>query len=92
MRRCLLAIHDIYSKRQKKLRGEVLDVYTYDEIPTSLRVQIIHIWYESIGNFPHQDIAWEAVHRSETYGDIVRKLRREYGLFVLSRRKLISEI
>jgi hypothetical protein len=44
-----LAIYDLYSKRQKKLRGEVPDVYTYDEIPEPLRVQILHIWQDTLG-------------------------------------------
>jgi hypothetical protein len=35
--------YDIFSKRQKKLRGKLPDVYIYDEIPQPLRVQIVHI-------------------------------------------------
>lgn len=38
-----MAIHDIYSKRKKRLAGEVRDVYTYDEIPGSLRNQVVFI-------------------------------------------------
>ena len=39
-----MSIFDIFSKRQKKLRGEVPDVYVYDKLPSPLRVQIIQIW------------------------------------------------
>ena len=43
-----MPIVDLYSKRQKRLRGEVPDVLTYDKIPQILRVQIIHIWDDFI--------------------------------------------
>jgi hypothetical protein len=33
-----MSILDIFSKRQKKLRGDVPDVYTYDSIPEPLKV------------------------------------------------------
>ena len=45
-----MAIIELYSKRQKRLRGDVPDVYTYDEIPQNLRVQIIHICNGTIGS------------------------------------------
>lgn len=41
-------IFDLFSKRQKKLKGDVPDVYVYDNIPNALRVQIINIWYDSL--------------------------------------------
>ena len=46
-----MAIINIYSKRQRKIRGEVNDVYQYNNIPHALRVQIIKIITDSIG-FP----------------------------------------
>lgn len=36
-------IYELYSKRLKKERGEVSDVYQYDEIPDKLRRQIVQI-------------------------------------------------
>ena len=44
-----MTVFDIFSKRQKRLRGEAPDVYKYDEIPPHLRVQIIHFWDDAIG-------------------------------------------
>jgi hypothetical protein len=44
-----VTIFDLYSKRQKKLRGEVPDVYVYDDLPRKLRNQIVHIWLETLG-------------------------------------------
>ena len=38
-----MSIFELFSKRQKKLRGEVSDVYQYENIPNQLRVQVIHI-------------------------------------------------
>ena len=45
-----LPITDIYSKRQKKLRGETPEVYVYDDLPNPLRVQIVHIWRDKCGS------------------------------------------
>jgi hypothetical protein len=38
-----MRILDLFSKRQKKLRGEMPDVYMYDELPQPLKVQIVHM-------------------------------------------------
>lgn len=45
-----MAIFDLFSKRQKSLRGDVPDVYVYDNLPDALRVQIVHIWTDALGN------------------------------------------
>ncbi len=45
-----MAIHDLFSKRQKKLRGDVPEILTYDDIPNKLRIQIILIIKEVTGN------------------------------------------
>jgi len=44
-----MPIFELFSKRQKKLRGEIIDVYQYNEIPKGLRVQIVHILNDIIG-------------------------------------------
>lgn len=76
-----MAIFDLFSKRQKKLRGEVPDVYTYDVIPDSLRVQIVHIWQDSNGNDTEYHDSYLRV--KESYKFIVETLCREYGVFEL---------
>ncbi len=80
-----MAIFDLFSKRQKRLRGEVPDVYTYNEIPDELRVQIIHIWMDALGD----DSKYFNQHNKvkETYKFIVDTLCREYGLFNLPSAK-----
>jgi hypothetical protein len=70
---------DIFSKRQKKLRGEIPDVYTYDEIPQPLRVQIIHIWKDAVGN-----INLYESQAGQVYREIYKTLCREYGVFYLN--------
>jgi hypothetical protein len=76
-----LAIFDLYSKRQKQLIGEVADVYIYDSIPKPLRVQIVHIWKDAIGN-DSEFFDSNIVH--EWYKDIVEILCREFGVFQLA--------
>ena len=45
-----MAIFNLFSKRQKALRGDVPDVYTYDDLPNALRVQIVYIWSDVLGS------------------------------------------
>ena len=44
-----MPIHDIFSKREKRRRGDLPDVYQYEDIPRKLRVQVIHIWNDAYG-------------------------------------------
>lgn len=73
---------DLFSKRQRRLRGEVPDVYTYDEIPHPLRVQIIHIFEGTLGDTNNYYSHYRDV--AAAYQYIVDKLCREYGLFTLN--------
>ena len=76
---------DIYSKRQKRLRGEVPDVYQYDTISEQLRVQVVHIVKDALGE-PYFNQAWgEWVYDgvSDAYHFIYTTLCREYGSFDL---------
>lgn len=74
-----MAIFDLFSKRQKKQRGDVPDVYVYDNLTQELRTQIIHIWLDTLGNGNQY---FEGQVR-EAYPLIVNTLCREYGLFKL---------
>jgi AbiJ N-terminal domain 4 len=75
-----MSIIDIFSKRQKRLRGDEPDVFKYDEIPPQLRVQIIHIWDEALGG--PRELASSQNPRL-TYQIIAESLCREYGVFYL---------
>jgi hypothetical protein len=47
-----MGIVDIFSKRKKQQESQGKpDVYQYDEIPTPLRIQVVHIWRAAIGQY-----------------------------------------
>jgi hypothetical protein len=72
-----MAVFDLFSKRQRAMKGDVPDVYVYDNVPQPLRVQIVHIIVDALGLNTYGSKGSEylqAVH------DI---LCREYGLFIL---------
>lgn len=73
-----MTIFETFSKRQKRHQGDVPDVYVYEEISKSLRVQIVHIIRDTIGqdNYRGEDC-------KETYAYIHKSLCKEYGVFTL---------
>lgn len=76
-----MAIFDLFSKRQKRQRGEMPDVYVYDKMPHKLRVQIVHIIKDAIGTeMMYNDSA------NNMYESIHNILCREYGTFGLKAR------
>jgi len=74
-----MGIIELFSKRQKRLRGEVPDVYQYDDIPQELRVQVIHIWKDAFGYLGEGGGYHSPNTASETFKDIHDALCREYG-------------
>jgi hypothetical protein len=76
-----LTVFDLFSKRQKRLRGEVPDVYVYDKIPQALRVQVVHIWHDALGTPVEYREGYNGVHGG--YKFLVETLCREYGVFKL---------
>ena len=74
-------IFNIFSKRQKNLRGEMLDVFSYDKIPQPLKVQIVHIWNDALGD--ENNYFHSSYKTKEAYQFIVDTLCREYGVFSL---------
>ena len=81
-----MTIFNLFSTRQKKLRGEMPDVYQYEEIPDKLRVQIIYIIWGMIGKNvrPH-------TREYNVYKDMHEILCREYGLFTLTNQRDSNE-
>lgn len=77
-----MAIFDLFSKRQTALRGDVPDIYTYDDLPKALKVQIVHIWTDAIGNNENYYDSYSKGVKT-AYKFIVDTLCREYGLFQL---------
>ena len=74
-----MPITDIYSKRQKKLRGDIPDVYVYDDLPEPLREQIVQIWRDTLGNKERYYNEYKG-RVKYAYRSIVDDLRREYGV------------
>lgn len=76
-----MALFDLFSKRQRRLRGDVPDVYTYNALPDQLRVQIVHIIRDAFGeDYEYFDDAEQA------YRFVHDALCREYGVFNLFKR------
>ena len=76
-----MSIFDLFSKRQKTLRGDVPDVYSYDAIPQPLKVQIVHIWNDTLGD--EKQYYNSSLEAQGCYKFIVETLCREYGVFSL---------
>ena len=80
-----MKVFEIFSQRQRRLRGEVPDTYQYETIPDKLRVQVIHIWRDAFGE-PYRNYFREIEY---TYGDgeayefIHKTLCRKYAMFKL---------
>jgi hypothetical protein len=70
-----MALYDIYSKRQKRLRGEVSDVYVYDKIPQALRQQIIFIVNDFVESYGYEEVTVNTI-----YYWPENTLCREYGI------------
>lgn len=69
-----MTILNTFSKNQKKLKGHVSDVFTYDDIPQRLRIQIVSIWLECLGtsgSYAGPNPAYRYLHRN---------LANEFGL------------
>src|SRR5438309_7234161 len=75
---------NLFSRRQRELRGEVPDVYTYDTISHPLKVQVVHIWVDALGN-EHDYSQHSARHATtfKAYRVIVETLCREFGVLAL---------
>lgn len=73
-----MAVTDIFSKRQRRLRGEMQDVFQYDEIPEKLRIQAWQILGDVLGD--RHRYARRASSSQPLYDGIVKILRREYGV------------
>ncbi|MGB7649841.1 MAG: hypothetical protein WBL62_01430 [Gallionella sp.] len=82
-----MAITDLFSKRQRRLNGEIPDVYIYDVFPKQLKVQIIHIIRDALG-----EDGDHFKRPSEIYEHLNKTLCREYGVFELTpRSRLFNE-
>lgn len=79
-----MAIFDIFSKRKEAASKTAPDVYRYDVIPEELRIQLVHICHEVIGN----PATASGEHILNDYNAIVQILRKEWGVFTLANNHL----
>ena len=79
-----MAIHDLYSNRRKRELGEVSDVFIYDHLPVKLRVQIVHILRDAIGERENMGYATPA---EGLYERIEDALLRHLGRLTLTPKK-----
>ena len=86
-----MRIFELFSKRQKKLRDEMPDVYQYKTIPPELRVQVIHIWNDMWGGIEYDVFREPCGKAYEVYRFIHNTLCREYGIFSLGEEKDLYE-
>ncbi|MCH7747735.1 MAG: hypothetical protein IH939_06525 [Acidobacteria bacterium] len=76
-----MGIHDLFSKRQRRSRGEFPDVFQYNDLPEPLRVQFVHILRDLFG-----DPGLDGSHTEEAFKYLHDVLCREYGRFKLSEK------
>lgn len=80
-----MAIVDLFHKRQKRLRGDYPDVYQYEELPNKLKVQLIHIWKETIGE-DYSGGQWNPSSENRNYLETCYNiLCKELGVFELNK-------
>ncbi|GHB53999.1 STM4504/CBY_0614 family protein [Mongoliitalea lutea] len=78
-----MAVFNIFSKRQKKLRGEVPDIFVYDKLPEPLRVQIVHIIRDAFGT--DKGVYGHPSRPNAAFKFIHETLCKEYGVFTLGK-------
>lgn len=79
-----MPIIDLFSRRKKESSGAFPDVFQYDDIPHELRVQIIHILQDGLGNEEDFHSHYGDGDTKGAYEGFCRALRREYGVFHLT--------
>ena len=76
-----MAVIDIFSKRQKRMRGELPDVYQYDNLPNPFRVQVVYILRDVLGVASDNSRMFDPT--EEWFKQIHALLGRELGMFQL---------
>ncbi|WP_458722513.1 STM4504/CBY_0614 family protein [Pseudomonas brenneri] len=71
-----MPVMDLYSKRQKRLRNGVADVFAYDVFPYKFRVQLCYMLHELMGDHTSYLQSSKA---QKAYDGIVKALKVEYG-------------
>jgi hypothetical protein len=75
-----MALPPTYSRRKRQAQGGGSDVYVYDHIPPHLRIQVIHIFSDAMGDYGESNYGAD---HSKCYDDLVKFLYKEFGVFKL---------
>lgn len=79
-----MAVFDLFSKAERRAKGDVPDVWVYDSLPEPFRVQVVHIWREVFGPTVMEGYGITCPVKS-AFRSIGKILCKEYGLFQLTR-------
>jgi len=82
-----MALTDLFSKRQRRAQATTPDVYRYDVLPTQLRVQIVQILRDALG----EDSTFMESQSDEAYTVLHDSLAREFGVFQLGKRQTAQQ-
>ncbi len=77
-----MSLPNLFSRRKREASGKSIDVYSCDQIPVKVRVQIVQIISDAIG--PYRAGMSVYPPGAPIYENIVRTMRREKGVFELS--------
>ncbi len=86
-----MGIYETFSKRKKKREcAGKKDVYIYDDLPQTLRVQVAHIWNSALGRYvdmSHSYTSQEGPASNALWRIIFKTITRELGVFNLGTRE-----
>ncbi|MDO8680394.1 MAG: hypothetical protein Q7R30_17900 [Acidobacteriota bacterium] len=77
-----MSILNLFSRRQKRLRGEFPDVYQYTDLPNAFRVQLVFVLGDLFGENDHQGLI------EKIFKGLHDDLAREYGVFNILEKEL----
>lgn len=81
-------IHDLYSKRNKKLP----DVYQYDHLPEKLKNQIYHIWDDFLSKKNFSAKYYEGEYEKQFWDFVLKEILKEEGKKTLFDREYSGTI
>jgi hypothetical protein len=85
-----MAILELFSTRCKKERGEVPDVFVYDELPRELRTQIVFILHDALGRSTAEHQFGTPAY--DVYVEILEQLSRHLGRQRLADGEVVEQI
>ncbi|MDK4807951.1 MAG: hypothetical protein OC190_15590 [Novosphingobium aromaticivorans] len=73
-----MTLPNLFSRRKRLDSGPTADVYTYDSIPSKVRVQIIHLIIDGLGKYDDYS------NNAPFWTSILNTMRKEKGVFHLT--------